>query len=73
MISAQQMEVIARVEQYSNGFLYRHRLGSKFYWSELKTGWKGWYWAVTDETIEQMIERGLAERTNENTVKIKAP
>lgn len=84
MISAQQMEVIARVELYSDGMLYLWPGG---FWSEISpesgkkfSRWTNWY--VRTRVVFDMLEEGLAtvhswEHTNTDSipiaVKIKAP
>lgn len=84
MISAKQMEVIARVEQYSDGMLYRWPGG---FWSEISplsgekfSRWTHWY--VRTRVVHDLLEDGLAvvhawNHTKEYScpvsVKIKAP
>lgn len=84
MISATQMAVIARVEQYSDGMLYRWPGG---FWSEIfpLSGEKFsrfTHWHVRTRIIEDMLEAGLASvfvwfhsknASYPIAVKIKAP
>lgn len=83
MISAQQMEVIARVEQYSDGMLY---FWPGVGWSEIapKSGIRvnGTNWHAHPRLIESMMEAGLATVTEwhhskgdsyPTVIKIKAP
>lgn len=84
MISARHMEVIARVEQYSEGLLFLWPGG---FWSEISpcsaekfSRWTHWY--VRTRVVFDMLEEGLAtvhewHHTKEQSipiaVKIKAP
>jgi len=85
MITAKQMEVIARAESYSYGFLYRWPGG---FWSELNpeislikfNRWENW--SASTRVVQSLINKKLAtvtawKRNSSGTfpvaVKIKAP